>query len=122
MATVIKFKRGQSTSWTNQNLTLAAGEPGFELDTGRLKIGDGVTPWNDLPYLGEDGVGVVNLPSSEDFPPIGNPNIIYKAEKEKQIYQWNATTKEYELLSEGTGSGDLDINIINGGNANGTNT
>lgn len=115
MATTIKFKRGQSSSWTSLNLTLAPGEPGFELDTGRLKIGDGATPWNDLPYLGEDGSGVVSLSYSEDFPPIGDPRIIYKAEEEKKLYQWNAKTSSYELLNEAGGMPD--INIINGGNA-----
>jgi hypothetical protein len=29
---------------------LDSGEPGLERDTNRLKIGDGVTPWNRLPY------------------------------------------------------------------------
>ena len=27
------------------------GEPGYEKDTGKLKIGDGVTPWNSLDYI-----------------------------------------------------------------------
>ena len=120
MAVTIKFKRGQSSSWTTMNLTLAPGEPGFELDTGRLKIGDGITPWNDLPYLGEDGNGVVSLSSFEDFPPLGDPKVIYKAEQEKQIYQWNAVSRQYERLGESGGTGSLDINIIYGGNANGT--
>ena len=30
------------------NPTLAQGELGIELDTGRFKIGDGVTAWNTL--------------------------------------------------------------------------
>ena len=28
------------------------GEPGFEKDTNRLKIGDGTNAWNDLAYIG----------------------------------------------------------------------
>ena len=36
------------------NPTLAEGEPGFELDTGKLKIGNGTTAWNDLAYFGGD--------------------------------------------------------------------
>ena len=32
------------------NPTLAQGELGIELDTGRFKIGDGVTAWNTLTY------------------------------------------------------------------------
>jgi hypothetical protein len=56
MADLIKFKRGKSTSWQTKNLLLDVGEPGFETDTLRLKIGDGVTLWNDLPYVGEQNI------------------------------------------------------------------
>lgn len=50
--TTFKFKRGLASDWTSQNPILAEGEPGFELDTYQLKIGDGVTAWNDLKYFG----------------------------------------------------------------------
>lgn len=49
---IFRLKRGQSISWANQNIILLAGEPGVELDTHRMKVGDGVTPWKDLPYTG----------------------------------------------------------------------
>ena len=49
---IFRLKRGQSTSWASQNIVLTEGEPGVELDTYRLKIGDGTTPWNELPYIG----------------------------------------------------------------------
>jgi hypothetical protein len=44
--TTFKFKRGNSNDWTNVNPILAEGEPGYELDTGKLKIGNGTTNWN----------------------------------------------------------------------------
>ena len=50
MAVRIQIRRDPSSLWTMHNPVLAEGEPGFETDTGRFKIGDGVTPWNDLPY------------------------------------------------------------------------
>src|ERR1043166_4978581 len=34
---------------------LAADEVGVELDTGKLKVGDGTTPWASLPYLTAGG-------------------------------------------------------------------
>ena len=49
---IFRLKRGQSSSWVDQNIVLAAGEPGVELNTHRMKVGDGVTPWKDLPYTG----------------------------------------------------------------------
>jgi len=48
--TIFQFKRGLSTAWTEKNPVLRAGEPGFEIDTGLLKIGRNDIPWNDLPY------------------------------------------------------------------------
>ena len=49
--TTFKLKRGTAARWAEVNLILELGEPGFVYDTNRLKIGDGVTAWNDLPYI-----------------------------------------------------------------------
>lgn len=46
-----RLRRGSAAQWTSDNPVLHAGEPGFELDTGKLKIGDGVHAWVDLSYL-----------------------------------------------------------------------
>lgn len=46
----IKFRRDTAANWTSANPILAQGEPGFEHDTGLLKIGDGETAWVDLDY------------------------------------------------------------------------
>ena len=54
------FKRGKAASWAEQNILLGPGEPGFELDTGKLKVGNGVDKWNDLPYINADPVEVEN--------------------------------------------------------------
>ncbi len=47
---IIKVRRGTAAAWTSGNPTLAAGEPGYETDTGKIKIGDGSTAWNSLAY------------------------------------------------------------------------
>ena len=52
MAIRIQFRRSTSSQWTAANPTLAQGELALELDTRKFKIGDGVTPWNSLPYNG----------------------------------------------------------------------
>ena len=112
----IQFKRGTYSRWSELNLVLEAGQPGFVVDENRLKIGDGVTAWNDLPYVGE--ACVVNAQTHYEFPSIGRPNVIYKAEAEKNIYQWNTTSLTYELIGSTEVSGDLsEIGIIHGGNA-----
>lgn len=50
----IEFRRGYAIDWTTKNPILRLGEPGFERDTGKIKIGDGVTAWNSLAYLAGD--------------------------------------------------------------------
>lgn len=49
---LIQPRRGDAATWTSQNPTLAEGELGLELDTGKFKWGDGSTAWNDLAYIG----------------------------------------------------------------------
>lgn len=46
----VKFRRGSAADWTSRNPILLSGEPGFESDTNKFKIGDGITSWTDLPY------------------------------------------------------------------------
>ena len=112
--TTFKLKRGTAARWAEVNPILEAGEPGFAYDENRLKIGNGVTPWNELPYI--DGKREVsNFDYMQEFPIFGDENIIYKAEKEQSLYQFNADTQTYEKLSDGKGIDD--IQIINGGTA-----
>lgn len=55
MSYIIQLRRGIASEWTTDNPVLRQGEPGFELFTGKFKIGDGIQHWNDLPYfLAED--------------------------------------------------------------------
>jgi hypothetical protein len=46
-----------AADWVASNWILQAGQWGFETDTGKVKLGDGVTPWNDLGYFGGSGGG-----------------------------------------------------------------
>lgn len=48
--TLIQIRRGLAATWASANTTLSAGEWGYETDTGRYKIGDGITGWNSLDY------------------------------------------------------------------------
>lgn len=94
----IQLKRGKASSWITLNPILAPGEPGFEIDTGKIKIGNGVDTWLSLKYIGEDKILVVNANTHYDFPAIGDVNVLYKASQEKKLYQWNVERYEYELL------------------------
>jgi hypothetical protein len=53
MASQIKLRRDTAANWTaNSTVVLAQGEPGFETNTGKLKIGDGTSTWAQLNYFG----------------------------------------------------------------------
>jgi hypothetical protein len=47
----IQLRRDTAANWTSANPTLAAGEVGFETNTGAIKLGDGSAAWTALPYL-----------------------------------------------------------------------
>ena len=73
----IKLRRGTAAEWAASQPqpggeVLKLGEPGYEKDTRKLKIGDGVTPWNSLPYFSD---GIVDFPEElQDI--IGNEFLI----------------------------------------------
>lgn len=50
-----KLRRGTAAHWAAVNPVLKSGEPGVESDTGKLKIGNGLTPWLSLGYLSGEG-------------------------------------------------------------------
>ena len=66
MAYRILLRRDTLGNWQANNPVLLSGEPGYATDNGRLKIGDGITPWNQLGYYygptggtgGTGGIGV----------------------------------------------------------------
>lgn len=47
----LKIRNDIAANWTNNNPILAMGEFGLEQSSLLFKVGDGVTHWNDLPYL-----------------------------------------------------------------------
>ena len=46
-----EIRRDSAAGWLAVNPVLLAGEPGFEEDTGKHKIGDGATAWSGLSYF-----------------------------------------------------------------------
>ena len=62
MAFRIQIRRDTSLNWEINNPVLLQGEFGYETDTDCLKIGDGQTEWNSLPYLvcGSGSLNIVN--------------------------------------------------------------
>ena len=50
MADIIQIRRDTATNWSTVNPILRAGEEGYETDTKKRKVGDGITAWNSLNY------------------------------------------------------------------------
>ena len=50
MARNIQLRRDPASTWTTVDPILAEGEIGYELDTGKLKVGNGTDNWSDLSY------------------------------------------------------------------------
>lgn len=63
---LIQVRRDNSANWLSVNPILASGEIGFELDTNKMKVGDGTRPWSLLPY----GNGALTI--SDTAPPYPN--------------------------------------------------
>jgi hypothetical protein len=79
--TVIRLRRGTSSEWDAVNPVLDEGEPGVDLTTGTLKIGDGTTAWDDLTgAVGGAGGGsdwsTITLAGYEQWLALGNTGSI----------------------------------------------
>jgi hypothetical protein len=68
MRDVIRLRRDTAANWAAANPILEDGEPGFDKTNRLLKIGDDVTPWNELEVFVEspmvfvdNGDGTVTL-------------------------------------------------------------
>ena len=61
---MIQFRRGSTKSWKSTKVKLAAGQPGYDKDKHKIKIGDGTKLWSALPYVG--GLSAKEILDSED--------------------------------------------------------
>ena len=52
--TRIQLRNDLAATWNSENPVLKKGEIGIEIDTRKMKVGDGTTVWNALSYMGAD--------------------------------------------------------------------
>lgn len=57
---IFQFVRGNRESLMRTNPVFRDGEPVYERDTRKLKIGDGFTPYTQLPYISGTVTGGTN--------------------------------------------------------------
>lgn len=71
MSAKIQLKRGTAADLYAVNPILLRGEPALEVDTNKIKYGDGTTAWRDLPY-GNASIDVID--GGELYRPGVSPN------------------------------------------------
>lgn len=49
----IQLESKRTSEWEDLNPILHRGEPGYDWIKNKLKVGDGVSAWNDLPYFAD---------------------------------------------------------------------
>lgn len=103
---MLQLLRGTSEAVAASNPKLEAGQPFFELDTQKLKIGNGTSNYNDLLYIGG------NSSSSSSCPFPVNAVMIFTVNQNPNSI-WSETT--WELFGQGKtliglDAGDTDYN------------
>ncbi len=66
----VQLRRATSAQWTSANTVLKNAEPAIETDTGKFKVGDGITPWVLLPYSADEEEFISLI---RDVGPAGGP-------------------------------------------------
>lgn len=61
---MIKFRRGSTKSWRGSKVILEPGQPGYDKDKHKIKIGDGENTWSKLPYA--SGLSAEEILNSEE--------------------------------------------------------
>lgn len=77
MADLIQLRRDSKANWELTNPILAEGELGIETDTRKQKVGNGISHWNNLPYMSGSEI--------DDEPTVGSENVVKSGGVEKSI-------------------------------------
>ena len=68
-----QLRRDTASTWSARNPILAQGEIGYETNTNRMKVGDGVKPWKSLAYFPPNAVVDSVFDGGDPFSDYGAP-------------------------------------------------
>jgi len=85
------FAKDTASNWTNANPILKLGEPGYEIDTGYFKIGNGINNWDELPYANKNSMDANGL----TFTALQNK--LNQLERENAIDKWRLAILEDQI-------------------------
>lgn len=108
MAFRIQIRRDTSTRWTVNNPILLEGELGYETNTNYMKIGDGTTPWNDLPYWsgGLTGGGLI---VKENSTTVQTPTNVLNFSDDFTVTSSSSNTANISIANGGAASASINI-------------
>jgi Major tropism determinant N-terminal domain len=89
----ILFRRDTSANWGTTNPVLAGGEIGLETNTNKIKIGNGSTAWNQLPYF-YGSLEAANLNDISD--------VTITSAQNGDVLRWNGTAWVNDPINLGT--------------------
>ena len=117
---IVQIRRGTTTQWSQSTKILRAGELGIDTTLNKLKIGNGTSLWNALPFIvkgdtgadstvpgpqgpigpqgpqGPQGIGVTlkgGVPLIANLPSTGNSlNDAYIVDADGDLYVWNGSS------------------------------
>ena len=100
----IQIRRDYAAKWLENNPLLASGEQGYEIDTTYMKVGDGVTLWEDLAYWNTLYTDDLTLKNPGDYVadcnvPDGN-GLKTQADANKWFYQGIAILDEKLCIAQ----------------------
>ena len=128
MANTVRFQlRGDTAAnWESKNPVLLRNEPGFDTTNNRLKMGDGSTAWNDLPFLAPEVVddlitgGSSNVLSAEQGKILKGlvdantaDNLEIKNTIDKKLDADNVTHETWEFTLEDESTVDKEVMLWN---------
>lgn len=102
MSTRMVQRKGTYQQWFDTNPTLTSGEIGYESDTNKFKIGNGLTSWNNLPYFIDDShltIMIENFATEEYVDTAINNAEVDLPSHAGTGLEWNATTSQYDVDS-----------------------
>lgn len=102
MSTRMVQRKGTYQQWFDTNPKLLSGEIGYETDSNKFKIGDGVNNWNDLTYFVDDSQLTIMMQdfATEEYvdSAVLNAEVDLPGSAGVGI-DWNATTEQFDIDS-----------------------
>jgi hypothetical protein len=102
MSTRMLQRKGTAEQWSIANPTLNAGEIGFETDTGKFKIGNGSSSWDDLNYFvdeGQIGILIADFATESYVDGAINNSEVDQSLLAGNGIEWNALTEKFDIDS-----------------------